>query len=107
MSKVKIKIRKGDTVKVIAGNDKGKTGIVQEIITATNRVIVEGINVVTKHVKPSATNPNGGIEKVEAPINISNVAFVDPTSGEASRVGRKVVDGKIVRYAKKSGEEIK
>ncbi len=104
MSKVKIKIRKGDTVKVIAGNDKGNTGIVQEIITATNRVIVEGINVVTKHVKPSATNPNGGIEKVEAPIHISNVMFVDPESGEACRVGRKVVDGKIVRYAKTKEE---
>ncbi|BDD00068.1 50S ribosomal protein L24 [Persicobacter psychrovividus] len=107
MTKVKIKIRKGDTVKVIAGNDKGKTGLVQEVITATNRVLVEGVNIVTKHVKPSAANPNGGIEKVEAPIHISNVAFVDPAKGETSRVGRKVVDGKIVRYAKKSGEEIK
>lgn len=107
----KIKIRKGDLVKVIAGNSKGTEGKVLEILTDKNRAIVEGANIVKKHAKPSAANPNGGIIEKEAGIHISNLALIDPKTGKPTRVGRKVVevDGKkkIVRIAKKSGEEIK
>ncbi|GGE26375.1 MULTISPECIES: 50S ribosomal protein L24 [Sphingobacterium] len=104
----KIKIKRGDLVKVIAGNSKGKQGTVLEVIADTNRAIVEGANKVKKHTKPSAANPNGGIIEKEAAINISNLALIDPKTGNPTRVGRKVnADGKIVRYAKKSGEEIK
>lgn len=103
----KIKIRKGDTVKVISGNDKGKTGRVLLVERDKNRVIVEGVRMVSKHTKPSADNPNGGILDKEAPINISNVKLVDG-SGEATRVGRKLNDkGLLQRYSKKSGEFIK
>ncbi len=106
----KIKIRKGDLVKVIAGNSKGSEGKVLEVIIAKNRAIVEGVNLVKKHTKPSAANPNGGIIEKEAAIHISNLAYVDPKSGKPTRIGRQVkeVDGKkkIVRIAKKSGEEI-
>lgn len=104
----KLHVRKGDTVKVIAGNSKGKTGKVLEVMPAKYRAIVEGVNIVSKHIKPSATNPNGGIEKTEASIHLSNLMVVDPSNGEASRVGRKADEnGKLVRYAKKSGEVIK
>lgn len=107
----KIKIRKGDLVKVIAGNSKGTEGKVLEILTEKNRAIVEGANIIKKHAKPSAANPNGGIIEKEAGIHISNLALIDPATGKTTRVGRKVVemDGKkrIVRIAKKSGEEIK
>ena len=89
-----------------AGNDKGKTGKVLEVLRDKDRVIVEGINVVSKHTKPNAQHPQGGIVKQEAGIHISNVQLVDPKSGKATRVGYKEVDGKKVRYAKKSGEEI-
>lgn len=103
----KLKIKAGDTVKVIAGNSKGKTGQVKKVITEKDRVIVEGVNIVSKHVKPSAENPNGGINKDEAPIHISNVMLVDPKSGEATRVGRKADDkGKLQRYSKKTNELI-
>ena len=103
----KIKIRKGDNVKVISGNDKGKTGRVLLVERDKNRVIVEGVRIVSKHTKPSADNPNGGILDKEAPINISNVMLVDG-SGEATRVGRKLNDkGQLQRYSKKSGEFIK
>lgn len=96
----KLKIKKGDTVKVIAGNDKGLTGVVLKVIIDSNRVVVEGVKKVKKHTKPSAASPQGGIVEVEASINISNVMLLD---GEvASRVGRKVVDGKIKRFAKKT-----
>ena len=106
--KVKLNIRKGDLVKVIAGDSKGQQGKVLEIITKTNRVLVEGTNMVSKHTKPNAANPNGGIIKQEAPIHISNVSLVDPKSGEATRISRKRTDdGKVIRIAKKSGEEIK
>ncbi|MBK0383257.1 50S ribosomal protein L24 [Pedobacter sp. SD-b] len=106
--KVKLNIRKGDLVKVIAGDSKGQKGKVVEVITKTNRVIVEGANMVSKHTKPNAANPNGGINKMEAPIHISNVMLVDPKSGNATRIARKRnEDGKITRIAKKSGEEIK
>lgn len=104
----KLKIRKGDLVQVIAGNSKGVQGKVLEVIAKTNRVIVEGASIVSKHTKPNATNPNGGIVKKEAPIHISNVAYVDPKSGKPTRIGRqKNAENKLVRIAKKSGEEIK
>ncbi|GGC61948.1 50S ribosomal protein L24 [Pedobacter quisquiliarum] len=104
----KIKIRKGDLVKVIAGDSKGQQGNVLAVQTDKNRVLVEGINLVSKHTKPNAATPNGGIIKKEAALHISNVMLVDPKSGETTRVGRKLnADGKLVRVAKKSGEEIK
>jgi large subunit ribosomal protein L24 len=104
----KLHIRKGDTVKVIAGDDKGKEGKVMEIITAKNRAIVEGVNLVTKHQKPSAGKPEGGIQKIEAPVHISNLMLIDPASGKPTRVGRKLDDkGKLKRFSKKTGELIK
>jgi large subunit ribosomal protein L24 len=104
----KLKIRKGDLVKVIAGDSKGTQGKIVEVILAKNRAIVEGANMVSKHTKPNAANPNGGIVKQEAAIHISNLMLVDPKTGAATRVGRKKNDaGKLVRIAKKSGEEIK
>jgi large subunit ribosomal protein L24 len=107
-SQGKLKIRKGDLVKVIAGDSKGSQGKIVEVILAKNRAIVEGANMVSKHTKPNAANPNGGIIKQEAAIHISNLALVDPKTGVTTRVGRKLNDdGKLVRVAKKSGEEIK
>jgi len=107
-TQAKLKIRKGDLVKVIAGDSKGKEGKVLEVLTQANRAVVEGANLVSRHTKPNAANPNGGIIKKEAPIHISNLAVVDPKSGKATRVGRKLnAEGKLVRVAKKSGEEIK
>ena len=104
----KLKIRKGDLVAVIAGDSKGSQGKVLEVITEKNRVIVEGANMVSKHTKPNAANPNGGIVKQEAAIHISNLMVIDPKSGKPTRVGRqKNKEGKLVRVAKKSGEEIK
>jgi large subunit ribosomal protein L24 len=109
----KLKIRKGVMVRVIAGDDKGtpdspKQGRVLEVFPEKNRVIVEGINMVTKHQKPSAGKPEGGIKKTEAAIHISNVMLVDPASGKATRVGRKPnADGKLQRFAKTTGEFIK
>jgi large subunit ribosomal protein L24 len=103
----KLRIKKGDNVIVIAGNDKGKTGKVLSVAPAENRAIVEGVNLVSKHTKPNSKAPQGGIIKKEAPINVSNLSLIDPKSNTATRVGYKVVDGKKVRYAKKSGEEIK
>ncbi len=92
---------------VAAGNDKGKTGKVLEIIPEKYRAIVEGANIVTKHVKPSAANPEGGREETEAPIHMSNLKLVDPASGDATRTGRKLNDdGKLQRYSKKTGEFI-
>ena len=103
----KIHIKKGDTVYVNAGNDKGKTGKVLSVNPSKDRAIVEGINMVSKHTKPNAQNPQGGIIKQEAGIHVSNLQLIDPESGKPTRVGHKVVDGKKIRYAKKSGEEIK
>lgn len=102
----KLHIKKGDTVAVLAGKDKGKTGTVTRVLVDKQRAVVEGVNIIKKSQKPSAQNPQGGIVEVEAPIHISNLNVVDPKTGKPTRVGRKVVDGKIVRYAKKSGEEI-
>jgi large subunit ribosomal protein L24 len=103
----KFHIRKGDTVEVIAGNDKGKTGKVLRVITEKYRAIVEGTNIVTKHVKPSATRPEGGREETEASIHVSNLMLVDPAKGEATRIGRKLnSEGKLQRYSKKTGEFI-
>lgn len=104
----KLHIRKGDTVKVITGNDNGKTGKVLEVVLEKNRAIVEGINIVTKHEKPSAGKPEGGIKKTEASIHISNLMVVDPANGNPTRVGRKLNEkGKLQRYSKKTGEFIK
>lgn len=103
----KLKIRKGDTVKVIAGESKGQQGKVLEVLLDSRRVLVERVNMISKHTKPNAKNTQGGIVKQEAPVHISNVMLVDPSSGNTTRVGRKEVDGKLVRYAKKSKEVIK
>lgn len=104
----KLHIKKNDTVVVLAGEDKGKTGKVLKVLVEKNRALVERVNMVSKSTKPSAQNPQGGIVKQEAPIHISNLSLVDPKSGKATRVGIKVTeDGKKVRIAKKSGEEIK
>lgn len=104
----KLHIKKGDNVIVISGESKGQKGKVLEVNAAKQRAIVEGVNMVSKHTKPNADNPQGGIVKQEAPIHISNLLVVDPSTGEATRIGRKLDDkGKLVRYSKKSGEEIK
>lgn len=104
----KFHIRKGDTVKVIAGDDKGKTGKVLEVLLEKRRAIVEGINIITKHEKPSAGKPEGGIKKTEAAIHVSNLMLIDPASGNPTRIGRKANDkGKLQRYSKKTGEFIK
>lgn len=104
----KLHIKKDDTVIVLTGEDKGKTGKVLKVMVEKNRAIVEGVNIVSKSAKPSAKNPQGGIVKMEAPIHISNLSLIDPKSGKATRVAiKKTDDGKKVRIAKKSGEEIK
>ena len=102
----KFNIKKGDTVYVNAGNDKGKTGKVLEVLREKDRVIVEGVNMVSKHTKPNPKNPQGGIVKQEAGIHISNVNLVD-NAGKPTRIAHKEVDGKKVRIAKTTGEEIK
>lgn len=100
-------VKKGDTVFVITGKDKGKKGRVIAANPKKDRVLVEGINMIKKHAKPSQGNPQGGILNQEAPIHVSNVMIVDPKSGEPTRVGYKVLDnGNKVRIAKKSGEQI-
>jgi large subunit ribosomal protein L24 len=103
---VKLRIKKGDKVQVLAGRDKGKQGEVLEVIPSRNRARVAGINTVRRHSKPAMGKP-GGIITVEMPIHLSNIACIDPKSGKATRVGYKVLnDGKKVRVAKKSGEVI-
>ncbi|MBO4451448.1 MAG: 50S ribosomal protein L24 [Bacteroidaceae bacterium] len=103
----KLHIKKGDTVIVNAGNSKGKTGKVLSVLVEKQRAVVEGVNIVSKSTKPSAQHPQGGIIKQEAPIHISNLNVVDPKTGKATRIGRREgANGKLVRYAKKSGEEI-
>ena len=104
----KFHIRKGDNVKVLAGESKGKTGKVIEMLPKANKALVEGVNIVKKHQKPSASNPQGGITEMEAPIHLSNLMLIDPKSNEPTRVGRKKDEnGKLVRYSKKSEEIIK
>ncbi|MFA7471357.1 MAG: 50S ribosomal protein L24 [Spirosomataceae bacterium] len=104
---VKRHVRTGDTVKVIAGNSKGKTGKIIAVLTDKDRVVVEGVNLVTKHLKPNAKNPQGSIEKKEAGIHISNVQLIDPKTGEPTRIGRKPnAEGKLQRYSKKTGDFI-
>ena len=103
----KIHIKKGDTVYVNAGNDKGKTGKVLQVMVDKDRAIVEGVNMVSKHTKPNSKQPQGGIIKQEASIHISNLNLIDPKSQKPTRVGYKMDGDKKVRYAKKSGEEIK
>ncbi|MCB5935293.1 50S ribosomal protein L24 [Caldibacillus thermoamylovorans] len=96
-------VKKGDKVMVISGKDKGKTGIVLAAYPKKSRVIVENVNIVKKHAKPSQDNPQGGIINMEAAIHVSNVMPIDPKTGEPTRVGYQVIDGKKVRIAKKSG----
>ena len=104
----KLHIKKGDTVYVNAGDDKGKTGRVLRVLVDKNRAVVEGVNIVSKSTKPNAKYPQGGIVKMEAPVHISNLNVLDPKSGKPTRIGRRHNDaGKLVRYSKKSGEEIK
>ena len=104
----KIHIKKGDTVAVIAGEAKGQKGRVLEVNRDKNKALVEGVNLVSKHTKPNAKAPQGGILKKEAPIHISNLMVVDPSGGKPTRVGRRLNEkNKLVRYSKKSGEEIK
>ena len=104
----KLHIKKGDAVIVISGNSKGSEGKVLEVVREKERAIVEGVNMVSKHTKPNAKSPQGGIIKQEAPIHISNLMLKDPKTGKPTRVGRRLnKSGKLVRYSKKSGEEIK
>ena len=104
----KLHIKKGDTVYVNAGDDKGKTGRVLEVYPSKSRAIVEGVNIITKATKPSAKHPQGGLVKMEAPIHVSNINPVDPKSGKPTRIGRRKNDsGRTVRFSKRSGEEIK
>ncbi len=104
----KMHIKKGDQVKVMAGNAKGETGRVVSVDRKTNRALVEGLNMVKRHVKPTASSPQGGIIEKEAGIHVSNLMLVDPSTKEVSRIGRKKDDnGKLVRYYKKSGEVVK
>ncbi|WP_304287315.1 50S ribosomal protein L24 [Porphyromonas uenonis] len=104
----KFHIKKGDIVMVNAGDDKGKTGRVLKVLVKKQRAIVEGLNMVSKHTKPNAQNPQGAILSMEAPIHISNLNVLDPQSSKGTRIGRRRDDnGKLVRFAKKSGEVIK
>ena len=104
----KLHIKKGDIGYVNAGNDRGKTGRVVRVIVDKNRAVVEGVNMMSKSVKPSAKHPQGGIVKMEAPIHVSNLNLIDPKTGKPTRVGHRINEqGVKVRYSKKSGEEIK
>ncbi len=102
----KLKLKSGDTVVVTTGEHKGSEGKIMKVLRDKNKAIVEGVNTVKKHEKPSAANPQGGITEKEAPIHISNLALVDPKSGEATRVGYRMEDGKKIRFSKKSNQEI-
>jgi large subunit ribosomal protein L24 len=101
------KIKKGDKVVVLSGKDKGKTGEVTKALPREGKVIVGGVNIMTRHKKPSQTDPNGGLERIEAPMAVSKVAIADPKDGKPTRVGFKILeDGRKVRVAKRSGEVI-
>ena len=102
----KFKIKTGDQVMVMSGKDRGRKGKILKVFRDKDRVIVEGVNIVKKRIKPSAENPQGGIIEKEAPIHVSNVMLVDPKTGEPTRVGYRFEDGKKIRYAKKSGQQI-
>ncbi|MFD1067351.1 50S ribosomal protein L24 [Oceanobacillus locisalsi] len=99
-------VKKGDKVKVLSGKDRGKEGTVLEAFPKKERVLIEGVNMIQKHAKPSQDNPQGGILNIEAPIHVSNVLPVDPKSGEPTRVGYEIKEGKKIRIAKKSGEAL-
>ena len=105
----KIKIKKGDIVSVSTGNSKGLKGKVIKIFPSENKAMVEGVNLVSRHTKPNAANPQGGIIKQESKIHISNLVMLDPKTGEKTKIGRRIDEktGKLVRYSKKSGEVIK
>ena len=104
----KLKIKKGDRVVIVAGSYKDRSKVLEvlEVFPTDNKIIVDGVNIRKKHTKPSNDNP-GGINEIAAPINVSNVMLADPKSGEPTRVGRRMEDGKLVRYSKKSGETIR
>ncbi|MDQ0300888.1 large subunit ribosomal protein L24 [Salibacterium salarium] len=106
MSQPKLHVKKGDKVKVITGKDKGKEGVILQSYPSQSRVLVEGVNMIKKHQKPSQENPQGGILNQEAPVHASNVMPLDPSSNEPTRVGFKTEDGEKVRIAKKSGEPL-
>jgi len=103
---MKFRIKQGDMVRVITGDHKGSEGKVLRVLREDNKAVVEGVNTVSKHEKPSARNPQGGIVEIEAPIHLSNLALIDPKSGDATRVAYEIRDGKKVRVAKKSNEVI-
>lgn len=102
----KLKIKSGDTVVVIAGDHKGSEGKVLKVFPDKNKAIVEGVNMISKHEKPSTQNPQGGIVKKEAPIQISNLSLIDAKSGKPTRVGYRMEDGKKIRFSKKSNQAI-
>jgi len=104
----KLHVKKGDTVIVITGDNLGSKGRILEIDRKTEKAIVEGVNMIKKHTKPNSKHPQGGIIEKEAPVHISNLMLVDPKTGKPTRIGRRLnAEGKLVRYSKKSGEEIK
>jgi large subunit ribosomal protein L24 len=102
----KLHIKKGDKVMVMAGDDKGKTGSVLQVIPHKNLAVVEDVNLAKKHMKPSNEKPEGGIHEIAVPVHISNLMLIDPKTGNPTRIGRKLVDGKNMRYSKSSGEII-
>ena len=99
-------IKTGDKVRVISGKDRGQEGTVKKVISAKNRIVVEGVNKIKKHQKPTNVNPQGGIVDIEAPIDASNVMYLDPSTNEPTRLGVRREDGKRVRYAKKSSKDL-
>lgn len=101
-----MRIKTGDTVVVISGKDKGSQGVVKQALPKIDKVVVEGVNIVKKHERPTQANPNGGIIEVEAPIHVSNVQLIDPKTGKKTRVSVEERDGKRVRVARKSGEAL-
>ena len=103
----KLHIKKGDKVMVMAGDDKGKTGAVLQVLPHKNLAVVEDVNLAKKHMKPTNEKPEGGIHEIAVAVHISNLMLIDPKTGDPTRVGRKEVDGKIMRYSKSSGEIIK
>lgn len=101
-----MKIREGDKIKVITGKDKGKIGTVLKVLKSKNRVVVEGVNKVKKHVRPGQVSEEGGIVEIEKPIDVSNVMYYDEANDQITRIGYKIEDGKKIRISKKSGEAL-